>query len=390
VAIYPAAQPSTRVRQVYTPIAAVLHHSGITDFELSRPKGSKGHSRTTWLAPERAFALLHAAEAVDAQFGALCTFLLYTGCRLGEALALSWGDVDLSAGMARVHMGKVDRSRTVHLPPPVVAALANLDAEARSLGMHNARESMAPAGATQPPVGAANLNSLCIAQPGSAPTNSCSAVGSGEQRSRLKADALSTELRPEPMTLECRPLAVGKRVGYPEHKEPPQDDTVRTALCSVSRQRGQLVGRVDLNSAGDRDREPAPSPAVPSRANPGGRHEELTPLGIDKAFDGSTAPAGHGKPSGRVFRLTKNGRLYAWWATACQTAGIVIDERVAFHCLRHTYATWMKRYAGADADDLLDTGAWADRTMVRRYAHSDTTAAARKADLLPVPERRKA
>lgn len=40
--------------------------------------------------------LLDAAEAVDARFGALCTFLLYTGCRLSEARESLQGDVRVS------------------------------------------------------------------------------------------------------------------------------------------------------------------------------------------------------------------------------------------------------------------------------------------------------
>jgi integrase len=57
----------------------------------------------------------------------LCTFLLYTGCRLSEALGLQWSDLDLPNATAYVRMTKNGEPRTVFLPPIVVAALSNLD-----------------------------------------------------------------------------------------------------------------------------------------------------------------------------------------------------------------------------------------------------------------------
>jgi len=70
--------------------------------------------------------LLEAAEAVDARFGALCTFLLYTGCRLSEALRLRWSDLNLDESFAYVGRTKSGEPRAVHLPAVVGAALANL------------------------------------------------------------------------------------------------------------------------------------------------------------------------------------------------------------------------------------------------------------------------
>lgn len=48
----------------------------------------------------------------------------------------------------------------------------------------------------------------------------------------------------------------------------------------------------------------------------------------------------------------------------------------------HTYATWMRRYAGADARDLMDTGRWASSQMVERYTHTDISEASKKSDIL--------
>lgn len=122
----PAAMAATRNRQVYTPVSAILKHAGI-ETEFRRPKGARGKLRLHWLQPEEAFKLLAAAEAQQARFGALCTFLLYTGCRLSEALRLTWKDVDLPASFAYVRDTKNGDPRPVFLPPVVVASISNLE-----------------------------------------------------------------------------------------------------------------------------------------------------------------------------------------------------------------------------------------------------------------------
>lgn len=127
VALYPNASPATRNRHVYAAVSVVLRHAGVR-LDLRRPKGGGGKKRNTWLEPEQAFALLDAAENLDAGFGAMCTFLLYTGCRLGEAERLRWADIDLSRALAYVRVTKNGDPRTVFLPEAVVAALANLPA----------------------------------------------------------------------------------------------------------------------------------------------------------------------------------------------------------------------------------------------------------------------
>ena len=122
--LYPDSPASTRNRQVYTPVSAVLKHVGV-ERKIKRPKGWRGNKRTFWLKPEPTFALLEAASAIDAEFGIFCTLLNYTGLRLGEALALTVENVDLSRGYAYVPDTKTDTPRAVHLPPICVTALAN-------------------------------------------------------------------------------------------------------------------------------------------------------------------------------------------------------------------------------------------------------------------------
>jgi integrase len=123
--LYPTATSATRNRQVYSPMSAILKRAGLPA-AFWRPKGAQGTPRLVWLKPEEAMRLLDAAEAVDARFGALCTFLLYTGCRLSEALRLKWDDVNLEENFAYVGRTKNGEPRPVHLPDGVVASLADL------------------------------------------------------------------------------------------------------------------------------------------------------------------------------------------------------------------------------------------------------------------------
>lgn len=136
VALYPTATAATRARQVYTPVVAIMHHAGLHP-TIRRPKGAAGKQRQEWLEPDEAERLVKAADTPH--FQALVLFLLYTGCRLSEALNLSWETVDLQRGCAVIPETKNGDPRNAHLPPDVVSALANLPGdkapEARVLGM---------------------------------------------------------------------------------------------------------------------------------------------------------------------------------------------------------------------------------------------------------------
>jgi integrase len=85
----------------------------------------------------------------------------------------------------------------------------------------------------------------------------------------------------------------------------------------------------------------------------------------------------------RVFRFSKSGHLYALLKAAAFKAGVDLPERSAFHIFRHTYATWMRRYAGLDTKGLVATGAWKDRKSADRYEHVQVSEEARKAIMLP-------
>ena len=75
---------------------------------------------------------MHGDDALPApHLRPLLVFLLGTGARVGEALALPWADVDLAAGVCTFRntpdrRTKSGRDRTAHLPPAAIVALANL------------------------------------------------------------------------------------------------------------------------------------------------------------------------------------------------------------------------------------------------------------------------
>jgi integrase len=98
-------------------------------------------------------------------------------------------------------------------------------------------------------------------------------------------------------------------------------------------------------------------------------------------------PRGLTRPGEPVFKFRKNGHLYALMAAARAQAGL--STHVTFHTLRHTWATWMRRYAGLDAKALVDTGTWKDLKSAARYSHAVVSEEARKSDLLPVPAKKR-
>ncbi|WP_363346344.1 site-specific integrase [Methylocystis echinoides] len=123
VTLYPRASMATRNRQVYSPVSAILKLAGVDD-RLRRPKGGRGSRRIFWLTPEQAERLLAAAGERDPEFGVFLTFLLYTGCRLSEALTLDVERVNLPEAWAYIPITKTEAPRLAHLPPVLVAALA--------------------------------------------------------------------------------------------------------------------------------------------------------------------------------------------------------------------------------------------------------------------------
>jgi integrase len=83
---------------------------------------------------------------------------------------------------------------------------------------------------------------------------------------------------------------------------------------------------------------------------------------------------------GTVFRYRKNGHLYNKLKAAKKAAAL---SWMTFHTLRHTYATWMRKYARMDTRGLVGTGAWKSEKSAARYAHVVVSEESRQADLMP-------
>lgn len=121
----PTSGQATRLREVTTPIRAILTHAarrGWCDMPtFEAPAASP--ARTEWLTPAEADKLVDAAAP---HLQPLIVFLIGTGARLGEALALEWPDVDLTHARARLRDTKNGADRNLDLCPRVVAVLAAL------------------------------------------------------------------------------------------------------------------------------------------------------------------------------------------------------------------------------------------------------------------------
>jgi integrase len=97
--LYPGVAPATVNRKVFTPISAIMMHAAKRRLcdkpAFERPKLPRG--RVRWITFEEADKLIACCAA---HLAPLVTFMLFTGCRIGEALALDWRDVDLSRSHA--------------------------------------------------------------------------------------------------------------------------------------------------------------------------------------------------------------------------------------------------------------------------------------------------
>jgi integrase len=122
---FPDASAATRDRQWYTPVSAVLNHAArrglCSRIVMERPKKPKGRIVST--SPEKADRLI---AACNEHLRPLMIFLFYTGARIGEALWLTWDDVDLTRSHVTFPRTKNGEQRGVPLHPRVRAALANL------------------------------------------------------------------------------------------------------------------------------------------------------------------------------------------------------------------------------------------------------------------------
>lgn len=123
--LYPNAPASTKNRQFYTPVSAILKRAGRNE-EVKRPIGWRGKSSQSWLEPEQAFPLIANCYKVDEEFGLFCLTLCYTGERLSEPLKARLRNLNLGQSMLYIPDTKNGDPRPVHLPPVVVEAFRNM------------------------------------------------------------------------------------------------------------------------------------------------------------------------------------------------------------------------------------------------------------------------
>jgi len=123
--LYPKAGPATRNRQAIVPTQAAINHCAELDWckpiKVKRfPIETKPKKFATdaWVT---AFQ-----DNSSAHLGALCRFMFETGARIGEAVSLTWHDVDLDKRKARIHQTKINDQRDARITPKVLAALANI------------------------------------------------------------------------------------------------------------------------------------------------------------------------------------------------------------------------------------------------------------------------
>jgi hypothetical protein len=110
------------------------------------------------------------------------------------------------------------------------------------------------------------------------------------------------------------------------------------------------------------------------------------PSGVSTAACGralANHPRGLERGSERVFRHRPSGRIYKLLYLAADAAGVNLPDREAFHIFRHTYGSWMRRYAGSDTKGLIATGAWKSEQSASRYAHTVVSEESQKSAMLP-------
>ncbi|MEE9157234.1 MAG: site-specific integrase, partial [Gammaproteobacteria bacterium] len=94
---------------------------------------------------------------------------------------------------------------------------------------------------------------------------------------------------------------------------------------------------------------------------------QVVPL-APQAFDALNRQVG--KNPIYVWTYGKGGRHLTFigsktWKNAVKAAGI--DQRISFHSLRHTGASWLAQ-AGASEAELMQAGSWSNPVVVKRYA----------------------
>lgn len=125
IVLHPKASGATRNRQVIVPTQAIINFAAEMDLcshlKVKRfPVVTKRKEPATW-------EWVQAFMAVSSpHLGGLACFMFLTGARISEAIAVRWRDVDLNSRRALIKQTKIGDERRAHLPPALVAAIANI------------------------------------------------------------------------------------------------------------------------------------------------------------------------------------------------------------------------------------------------------------------------
>lgn len=134
----PQASAATRLRQVYTPVLAVMNaaaQAGLCEpIRLKKPKVAGG--RTAYLTPQEAEDWLCALSPAMRQ---IVTFYLGSGCRATEALSLVWRDITLGERRAVFWETKGGYARGVDLQRRVRDQLPGRSTDPGELVFRNTR-----------------------------------------------------------------------------------------------------------------------------------------------------------------------------------------------------------------------------------------------------------
>lgn len=117
---------------------------------------------------------------------------------------------------------------------------------------------------------------------------------------------------------------------------------------------------------------------IPKTKNEDPRLVHLPPVLIAEL---KAHPRGLDRPRDKLFRFRKGGYLYNLKAKVEEAIG----WEFTFHGFRHTWASWMRRYAGLDTKGLMATGAWKDEKSAARYQHVVVTEEMIRSNMLPTP-----
>lgn len=124
--IYKNVSGATRNRQVIVPTCAIINHAA--EMDLCQTIRVKRFPVTRRIKEPATWEWIQAFMAnASPHLGALACFMFATGARISEAIDLRWEDVDLNGNRALIRQTKIGAERMAHLPPVLVAAIANIE-----------------------------------------------------------------------------------------------------------------------------------------------------------------------------------------------------------------------------------------------------------------------